>query len=193
MKAMTTKNKIRSAIAVCFLSAGAFAGLVYDEGWAGKAEIPTKNDRPTVGFGSTFREDGSPVQMGDTITPQKAVMRAYTHIAKDEAKLKQCVREPLSQNEYDTLVDFAYQYGSVAACNSSMVKHINDKKYAESCEAYMAYKYLISSKPTPGWERYTNGQGKTMYRFDCTTPGNKVCRGVGDRQLARRAKCLEAQ
>jgi lysozyme len=183
-------NKYRNAIAACCLSAAALVGLVTHEGYTDKAVIPTKNDRPTVGFGSTFREDGSPVQMGDTITPQKAIARSYGHIAKDEVALKKCVTGPLSQAEYDTLVDFSYQYGAVATCNSSMVRFINEGKYTEACEAYMMYKYLISATPTSGWEKYVDSKGRTMYRFDCTTPGNKVCRGVGERQLVRKAKCL---
>jgi hypothetical protein len=31
------------------------------------------------------------------------------------------------------------------------------------------------------------------WRFDCSTPGNKVCRGVWTRQQARHAACMEAQ
>ncbi len=30
-------------------------------------------------------------------------------------------------------------------------------------------------------------------RFDCSAPGNKVCRGVWTRQQARHAACMEAQ
>lgn len=189
-------NKVRYAVATLSLSAAGFVGLVVDEHYTDRAVIPTRNDRPTVGFGSTFRDDGSPVRMGDTITPPAAVARSYAHIAKDEAGIKRCVTAPLHQAEYDSLVDFAYQYGVSTTCKSSMVKHINAGEYAQACEGYMAYKYLTTRTPTPGWEEYrfeANGRIVTGWRFDCTTPGNKVCRGVGTRQLGRKSKCLAAQ
>ena len=108
----------RIPIAALVLSAAGFAGIAVNEHYTETAIIPTKNDRPTVGLGSTFREDGSPVQMGDTIEPVQAIVRSINHIARDEAGLKRCVAAPMSQAEYDILVDFAYQYGVAATCRS---------------------------------------------------------------------------
>jgi lysozyme len=163
----------RIAIAALTLSATAFGGLVLHENYTDRAIIPTKNDRWTVGFGSTFRDDGTPVQEGDTIKPLQAVARSLAHIAKDEAGLKRCVTAPLHQVEYDTLVDFAYQYGVQATCNSSMVRQANAGRYAQACEAYTLYKF-------------SGG-------FDCSIPNNRVCSGVWKRNQERRAKCLAAQ
>lgn len=163
----------RIGIASLMLSATGFVAIVASEGYAPTAMIPTVNDRPTVGFGSTFRDDGSPVKMGDTITPVQAVKRSVNHIAQGEAGLKRCVTGALTQGEYDTLVDFAYQYGTGATCASSVVRHVNAGRYAQACEAYTLYKF-------------SGG-------FDCSTPGNKVCGGVWQRNLERRARCLEAQ
>lgn len=164
---------LRIPIAALSFSAAAFAALVAHESYTGEAVIPTKNDRWTVGFGSTFNEDGSAVVAGDTITPPRAVRRSVSHIAKDERGLKRCVTQALSQVEYDTLVDFSYQFGVKAACGSSMVKAINEGSYFAACNAYVKY-------------RRSGG-------FDCSTPGNKVCSGVWDRALGRQAKCLQAQ
>jgi lysozyme len=163
----------RIAVAALSLSAAGFVGIVMHEGYTDRAIVPTVNDRPTVGFGSTFREDGAPVKMGDTINPVQAVARSAAHIARDESGLKACVTGPLSQVEYDVLVDFAYQYGVGATCRSSMVQHVNAGRYAQSCEAYTLYKF-------------SGG-------FDCSTPGNRVCAGVWKRNVERRARCLSAQ
>lgn len=163
----------RVAVAALTFSAAGLVGLVLREGYTDEAIIPTKGDRPTVGFGSTFREDGTPVQMGDRITPPRAIARTRAHIARDESGLKRCVTGELSQSEYDTLVDFTYQYGPAKACSSSMVKHINAGRYREACEAYTLYKFAAG--------------------FDCSTPGNKICGGVWTGSLERRAKCLAAQ
>ncbi len=166
-------SQLRITVASLSLSAAGFVGIVMHEGWAPNAMVPTKNDRATVGFGSTFKDDGTPVQMGDSIDPVSAVKRSVGHIAKDESQLRQCVTGQLTQGEYDTLVDFAYQYGTEATCQSSMVRHINAGNYAQACRSYTLY-------------RYSGG-------FDCSTPGNKVCSGVWKRNLERKNKCMGAQ
>ena len=166
----------RIAFAALTLSAMGFAGLVMEESYTDRAVIPTKGDRPTVGFGSTFRDDGTPVQMGDTITPPKAIKRSLNHIAKDESGLKRCVTGAMSQVEYDILVKFAYQYGVRATCNSSMVHNINAGQYAQACDGYTLYK--LSQKR------------------DCSLPmnwGPQGCKGVWTRNLERRDMCLAAQ
>lgn len=184
--------KPRIAMAVLSLSAAGFAGLLAHEGYTDKAVIPVKGDRPTVGFGSTFKEDGSPVQLGDTITPQKAIQRSLNHIAKDETQLKQCVTAPLHPHEYDTLVKHAYQYGAQVTCNSEVVRLTNQEKYQEACKAYLNYRYMTSTKPFPGWKpiRFDAAGNPIRWRFDCTTPGNKICAGVGKRSIDNMNSCL---
>ena len=157
------------AVAALSLSAMGFIGLVSHEGFTDRAVIPVKGDRPTVGFGSTFRDDGTPVQMGDTITAPKAVQRSYNHIAKDEGRLKQCVKAPLHQYEYDTLVDHAYQYGAGATCASRVVELTNLGRYEEACQAYL------------NWKR-VDGR-------DCSIRSNN-CYGVWLRSQERVKKCL---
>lgn len=162
-------TKIRSAIAVLSLSAVAFVGILQHEGYTDKAVIPIPGDRPTIGFGSTFKENGSPVQIGDSITPPKAVARSLSHISKDETVLKSCVTAPVSQQEYDVLVEFSYWFGAARACKSDVVVYLNSERYADSCAAYL---------------RYRRAAGK-----DCSIKSNK-CSGVWKRAQERHAKCM---
>ena len=165
------------------------------EGWMGTAAVPTKNDRCTNGFGSTFKEDGTEVECGETIDPVKAVQRSLVHIQKDESGLKKCITGAMSVEEFGILFGFGYQYGVPATCRSSMVRHINAGEYLQACEAYLDYKYLTTDRPTAGWKAFQwNPDGTPKrWRFDCSTPGNKVCSGVWKRNLQRRTDCLEAQ
>lgn len=182
----------RSHVAGLALSASALVGLIAHEGYTDKAVVPVKGDRPTVGFGSTFKEDGTAVKMGDTITPQKAVARSLIHIQKDENKLRQCVTAPLSQIEYDLMVNFAYQYGSNTLCASSIVKQANAGNYKASCEAYKEYRFV---KAAAG-EKVGNGvvlRPDGVLRYDCSTPNNKRCIGVWNRSLDRYNTCMAAQ
>jgi lysozyme len=160
----------RRAIATIAISASALVGIALHEGYSDRAIIPVENDRPTVGFGSTFREDGSAVQPGDTITPPKAIARTLAHIQKDETRIKQCVTAPLTQTEYDVMVDFAYQYGTRALCNSTIVREANAGNYEAACRGYLLYKRAGG--------------------YDCSTPGNRRCPGVWTRSQARYMKCM---
>ena len=164
----------RLAIAALALSAAGLVGLVNHEGFVKDAMTPIPGDRPTVGFGSTFKEDGTPVQLGDSVTPHRALRMSLTHIAKDELNLKRCVSAPMSQVEYDILVDFAYWRGSGGACRSEVVKAINRGDYVASCEAYLK----LDSRRAAG--------------KDCKDPLNR-CRGVWLRAQDRYKRCMEAQ
>lgn len=167
-------SKFRIAAAALTLSAAGFAALLGYEGFEPVAKPPIPGDRPTYGFGSTLKEDGAPVRAGETISPQRAVRLSVTHVTKDEPQLRSCVTAPVSQEEWDILVDFTYWRGVGGACRSDVVKHINAGRYADSCAAYL----LLDSRKAAG--------------KDCADPANK-CRGVWLRAQERHAKCMELQ
>jgi len=168
------------AIATLALSAVAFVGILTREDYTDRAIIPTQGDRPTKGFGSTVGEDGKPVKMGDRTTPVAAARLAISHIEGDEAQIKQCVRVPLHQAEYDAYVDLAYNIGAFNFCTggraggtSGIVRRLNAGDYVGACNAILDWKFAAG--------------------FDCSTPGNKRCAGVWtDRQRVHK-QCMEAQ
>src|SRR5699024_9553970 len=95
-------NRNKSLISGLSLSASALVALISYEGYTSKAIVPTQNDRPTVGFGTTYHPDGTPVKMGDTIAPVEAVRAAYSHIEKTEDQFKESLPGvSLHQAEYD--------------------------------------------------------------------------------------------
>ena len=164
----------RIIVASLTLSASALIGLAVSEGYTDRAVVPTKNDRPTHGFGSTFNADGTPVKMGDKTDPVRALITLQAHVSKEEAAFRKSLAgASLHQAEFDTYMDFVYQYGSGAWSASSMRRHILAGEYRQACDALLKY-------------RFSGG-------FDCSTPGNRRCAGVWERQKARHAKCLSAQ
>lgn len=167
-------TRARIAVGGLALSAAALVGILTDESYTEHAVIPTRNDRPTVGFGSTFHEDGKPVQMGDKITPVRAVRLAAAHLSREEAIFRASLPGvALYQAEYDLYVDFAYQYGTGAWMKSTMRRELLAGRYPQACNALLLY--------------------KRSGGYDCSVPGNKICAGVWTRQLARHRKCMEAQ
>lgn len=166
--------KVRLLVAGLSLSAMAFVGLVQNEGYTEQAVIPTQNDRPTVGFGSTFHEDGRPVKLGDKTTPVRALIVTQAHISREEALFRRSLPNvALHQAEYDLYMDWVYQYGNGAWGKSSMRQALLVGNYRAACDALLRYKY-------------SGG-------YDCSTPGNKRCAGVWARQLERHKACLAAQ
>lgn len=171
---MSINRNMKITVAALALSATAFFGIVENEGFTSKAVIPTQGDRPTVGFGSTFHEDGRPVKMGDTVTPVNALKKAQAHISKEEELFRNSLPNVfLSQAEYDLYMDFVYQYGTGTWNKSSMRRHLLRGEHRQSCEALLKYRFAAG--------------------YDCSTPGNKRCFGVWKRQLERHAACMAAQ
>lgn len=115
-------------MAVLTLSAFGFVNITSTEDFRSKAYMPTKDDVPTYGFGTT---EG--VKLGDTITVTAALERALKDVKKFEGALKTCVTVPLHQYEYDAYVSFAYNIGSSAFCNSTLVKKLNAGDYPGAC------------------------------------------------------------
>lgn len=161
-------QRLRLPIAALVLSAGGYVGIVQHEGYTDQAVRPVPGDVPTMGFGSTRKADGAPVQMGDRITPQAALDLSLREIRGAEGALHGCVTAPLTQGEYDSLVSLAYNVGAGAVCKSTMVRLHNEGRHAEACAQF---------------DRWTFFQGK-----DCKDPINR-CQGLAKRRAAERAQC----
>ena len=169
--------KARIAIGLLSLSAAGFVARTVHEGYTDTAVIPTKGDRPTNGFGMTWREDGTPVQIGDKTNPVQALQRTLAYTEKADARLRQCVKAPLHQKEFDLLSDHGYQYGIEATCKSSMVRLVNAGDYAGACQAYLQYRFAA------GYDCSTLVNGKADER----------CYGVYQRSKDRRDQCMAVQ
>lgn len=164
----------RIAVGMLTLSMAGFGAWKASEGFTDHAVIPTKGDVPTLGHGSTRWEDGTPVKMGDTITPARADLLARNLNSQSEKQFAASLPgAKLHQEEFDLYMDFIGQYGIGNWRQSSMRRDLLAGNYAQACHDLLKYKYAAG--------------------YDCSTPGNKRCRGVWQRQLDRHAKCMAAQ
>ncbi len=120
--------KARIVIGALTLSASALVGIAVHEGYRGEAYTPVKGDVPTIGYGTT---DG--VKPGDTIEPVQALVRKLQDVQRFEGALRQCVRVPLHQYEYDAFLSLAYNIGPGAFCSSTLVRRLNASDYAGAC------------------------------------------------------------
>jgi lysozyme len=120
--------KARIVIGALTLSASALVGIAVHEGYRGEAYTPVKGDVPTIGFGTT-----AGVKPGDRTDPVQALVRKLADVQKFEGALKQCVRVPLHQHEYDAFLSLAYNIGPGAFCGSTLVRRLNAGDYAGAC------------------------------------------------------------
>lgn len=164
----------RIAVTVLSLSAAGFATWQASEGFTPVAVIPTQGDVPTLGHGSTRYEDGQPVRMGDTITPARAEVLARNLNSQAEKQFAASLPGvKLHQAEFDIYMDFVGQYGIGTWLKGSPRRDLLAGNYAQACNDLLKYRFAAG--------------------FDCSTPGNKRCAGVWNRQLERHAKCMAAQ
>ena len=167
-------NRNRTAVVLLTMSLAGFGAWKANEGFTDVAVIPTKGDVPTIGHGSTRWEDGTRVRMGDTITRQRAEVLARNLLTEDEKAFAASLPGvKLFQDEFDLYMDFVGQYGIGTWRAGSPRRDLLAGNYVQACHSLLKYKYAAG--------------------YDCSTPGNKRCWGVWQRQLNRHAKCMEAQ
>lgn len=164
----------RIAAGLLTMSLAGFGAWKVNEGYTDVAVIPTKGDVPTIGHGSTRWEDGTRVRMGDTITRPRAEVLARNLLTQDEKAFAASLPGvKLHQAEFDLYMDFVGQYGIGNWRASSMRRDLLTGNYAQACHNLLKYKFAAG--------------------YDCSTPDNKRCWGVWERQLKRHQQCMAEQ
>lgn len=107
-------KRARTSVMALVISAAGFSAWMTSEGFSPKLYVPTKNDVPTIGHGSTRYEDGTRVKMTDPpITKQRAEILARNLMSGDEKNFRATIPNvSLYQTEYDLYLDFVGQYGN---------------------------------------------------------------------------------
>ncbi|WP_447590133.1 glycoside hydrolase family protein [Aquipseudomonas campi] len=173
---MSIRN--RTAVALLTMSLAGFGAWKASEGFTDHAVIPTRGDVPTIGYGSTRYEDGTPVALTDPpVSRERAEQLARALHDEEERRFQASLPGvELFQEEYDLYLDFAGQFGIGNWRSSSMRRHLIAGKHLAACDALLMW-------------RKQDGR-------DCSLPQNwgpRGCKGVWTRQLERHAKCLSAQ
>lgn len=103
---------------------------------------------PTIGYGSTRYANGTPVKLTDSPITQvyaddimRATLREY------ESAVCRYVQVPLTQNQFDALVDFAYNAGAKNLLTSTLLRLLNAGDYAGAAGQF---------------GRWVNGGGKRL-------------------------------
>lgn len=104
-------------------------------------------NRLTIGYGHT-----KGVQEGDEISPAEAeqlLVEDLTAIADD---LNRLVNVPVSEGQYIALLSLAFNVGASAIKKSTLLFHLNHKRYDEAAEEFDKWIYA-GGKPSEGLKR----------------------------------------
>ncbi|GAB4209906.1 MAG: hypothetical protein Fur0019_17260 [Tibeticola sp.] len=129
--------KLRTAAILSSVSAAAIVGIAGWESYRARAYDDGVGVQ-TIGWGTTRREDGSPVQRGDTTTPDRALIALNREAQRTAREIAACIGTvPLAQHEFDAYVSLAYNIGPAAFCRSTIVKRLRQTPpdYEGACAA----------------------------------------------------------
>lgn len=81
---------------------------------------------PTIGYGSTYYENGKKVKLTDAPITKERADELFQIVADDFAKrVSPLVKKPLTQNQFNSIVSFAFNLGVRALQNSTLLKLVN--------------------------------------------------------------------
>lgn len=82
--------------------------------------------KPTIGYGNTYYEDGTPVKLSDPeITTQRAEALLINKLKEFENRVKFLLKQELTDNQFGALVSFAYNVGVSNLKKSTLLKKVN--------------------------------------------------------------------
>jgi lysozyme len=88
----------------------------------------------TIGYGTTRN-----VKKGQTVTPSQAMALLVEDVKKFENDVNNYVKVPLTQNQFDALVCFAYNVGSGNLKTSTLLKLVNTKDFAGAAAQFVRW------------------------------------------------------
>lgn len=81
---------------------------------------------PTIGYGNTYYPSGAKVKLTDpAITKEKAEELLKFLLVSYEKAVDSFCRDDINQNQFDSLVSFAYNLGTGALQKSTLIKKVN--------------------------------------------------------------------
>lgn len=135
---MENNRILVSIITASTLLIGMVAGY---EKYVPNPYMPTPQDVPTIGYGTTVNPDtGKQIRMTDRRIDEATAKRwLMTDVAKYEARMRKCVRVPVTQGEWDAYTSLAYNIGTGAFCGSTLVRKLNAGDYAGACKQILRW------------------------------------------------------
>jgi lysozyme len=91
---------------------------------------------PTIGWGHRLTQLTS---FADGVTPELAEHILACDVNDAEDAVHRLVKVPLTQGQFDALVDFVFNLGSTRLCNSTLLKDLNAGHYDDAAEQLLCW------------------------------------------------------
>ena len=118
---------------------------------------------PTIGWGNTYYEQGTPVRMGDKITQERANSLFLFVANKFADEVRKVIKTNLNENQFSALVCFAYNLGTDNLSKSTLLKKVN----ANPNDHEIANEFLrwnkAGKKVLPGLTRRREAESKLYF------------------------------
>lgn len=121
-------------------------------------------NKETIGFGNTFYEDGSPVKMGDKITQDRADSLFELISDSFSAKVKPLITANLSENQFSSLVSFAYNCGIANLKSSTLLRKVNANANDQTIRAEFEKWNKAGGKVLPGLTRRRKAEADLYFK-----------------------------
>jgi lysozyme len=80
---------------------------------------------PTIGYGATFYENNTRVQMGDVITMDRADKLLHLQVRLFADQVKKVVKSNINENQLGALVSFCFNVGGAKFASSTLARKAN--------------------------------------------------------------------
>jgi lysozyme len=102
----------------------------------------------TIGFGATFYENASRVQLGDKISRDRADQLLFFQVKLFADEVQRIVKVKLNENQLGALVSFCFNVGGAAFAKSTLARKVN----ANPSDSTIRNEFM----------RWTRGGGKVL-------------------------------
>lgn len=99
-----------------------------------EAYLPTPDDVPTIGWGST-----KGVKLGDVWTQEQADAALLDDLEDAENCVNRQVKVPLQQEEFDALVSLVFNIGCGNFSGSTLLRKLNDSDYDGASQEFQRW------------------------------------------------------
>jgi lysozyme len=99
-----------------------------------------------LSYGVTFYPDGSPVKEHDTVSYDEALDMFRHALTVFEEHVKRLVTVPLNSNQFSALVSLCYNIGPTNMERSSVLRHVNARRFDDAADAFGMWLYATLGK-----------------------------------------------
>jgi lysozyme len=97
---------------------------------------PDETGVPTIGYGHT-----KGVQLGLTCSQDQAERWLMDDVQEAAADVNALVKVPLTQHEFDALVDFTFNVGAGNLKHSTLLQLVNTQRFADAAKEFDKWSY----------------------------------------------------